>query len=303
MKKSFLLTISLFCILLSTFATAGLSAPLEVFVSIPPQKWLCEQLGGELVHTQLLVGKGRDPHTFEPTPQQMTALSQAKIYFTLDLEFEEQILPRLQKSAPHLLMIDTADGVTPLVMSEEELAHHDHEDHHNHGGEAHHHGNHDPHIWLSPPNLKIMAATMAEALIAQDPANQKIYTERMLQLNQNLDQLHAQISSKLAPFKGKNFYVFHPAFGHFAHTYSLQQKAIETGGKSPSPKQLAALITEAKENGARVIFVQPQFDPKSAQAIATAIHGEVVPLDPLAEDVAANLQIMSSRIADAFAVR
>jgi zinc transport system substrate-binding protein len=299
--KQPVLTGSLFCFLVLAISTVGFTAPMEVFVSIPPQKWLSNQLGGELVNTHVLVDKGGDPHTYEPTPRQMTALSQAKLYFTLDLEFEEQILPRLQKTAPNLIMVDTADAIPKIAMTEHED--HGHDEHAHTAGEHHHEGGLDPHVWLSPLNLKIMAATMAEALITHDPSNKAVYEQNLLKLNQTLEQLHQKISQELSPFHDASFYVFHPAFGYFAHAYNLQQKAIETGGKSPTPKQLSALINQAKASGARVIFVQPQFDPKSAQAVATAISGEIVPLDPLAEDVVTNLSIMADRIKAALTAR
>ena len=286
-----ILIFSLFCITSMAF-----SAPMEVFVSIPPQKWLSDQIGGTLVTTHVLVDKGQDPHTYEPTPKQITALSQAKLYFTLDLEFEGQIIPKLEQTVPSLHMIDTADSIPKIAMTEHEHDEHGHNDHVKTKEEHHHHEDFDPHVWLSPLNLKIMAADMAKALIAADPANRLTYEKNLLEVSKTLDQLHQQITQELAPFQGASFYVFHPAFGYFAHTYHLQQKAIETGGKSPSPRQLSSLITEAKTNKARVIFVQPQFDPKSASAVANAINGEVVPLDPLAEDVITNLKTMTRKI-------
>jgi zinc transport system substrate-binding protein len=286
-----ILFFSLFCITSMAF-----SAPMEVFVSIPPQKWLSDQIGGTLVTTHVLVNKGQDPHTYEPTPKQITALSQAKLYFTLDLEFEEQIIPKLEQTVPSLHIIDTADSIPKIAMTEHEHDEHGHNDHVKTKEEHHHHEDFDPHVWLSPLNLKIMAADMAKALSTADPANRSTYEKNLLEVNRTLDQLHQQITQELAPFQGASFYVFHPAFGYFAHTYHLQQKAIETGGKSPSPRQLSSLITEAKTNKARVIFVQPQFDPKSASAVANAINGEVVPLDPLAEDVITNLKTMTKKI-------
>lgn len=274
------------------------ASSMEVFVSIPPQKWLSDRIGGKLVTTHVLVEKGQDPHTYEPTPRQIAALSQAKLYFTLDLEFEEQIVPRLAKTVPTLHIIDTADTITKIAMTEEGHDESEHDEHaHAHGDEKHHHhAGLDPHLWLSPPNLKILAAAMAKAMVAEDPANAAIYEKNLLAVSAALDQLHDQISRDLAPYRGASFYVFHPAFGYFAQAYHLRQEAIETGGKSPSPKQLAALIAQAQSSKARVIFVQPQFDPKSAQTVAQAIHGEVVPLDPLAEDVPLNLQTMADKI-------
>jgi zinc transport system substrate-binding protein len=275
---------------------------LEIFVSIPPQKWLSDQIGKSLVVTHVLVDKGQDPHTYEPTPKQISALSRAKIYFTLDLEFEEQIIPRLKKTIPGLHIIDTADSIPKIAMTEQDSVNSQHDDH-NQTHAEHHHDGLDPHVWLSPLNLKIMAAEMSQAMIANDPANKPAYEKNLLAVTQTLDQLHQKIEHELAPFQGAPFYVFHPAFGYFAHTFHLQQKAIETGGKSPTPRQLTSLIAQAKANKTRVIFVQPQFDPRSATAVANAIDGEVVPLDPLAEDVVTNLEVMADKIQAAFTIK
>lgn len=299
-KKTATASILLSFFWLTAMAFAAPSPPLKVFVSVPPQKWISDKIGGALVTTEVLVNKGQDPHTYEPTPKQLTTLSQAKIYFTLDLEFEKQIIPKLEQTVPTLRIIDTADAIPKIAMTEHE---HDEPEPSDQAHSSKEHQNHeglDPHVWLSPLNLKIMAAEMAKAMIASDPANKATYEKNLLETTRILEQVHQKIEHELAPYQGASFYVFHPAFGYFAHAYHLQQQAIETGGKSPTPRQLSSLITQAKASKARVIFVQPQFDPKSAQAIANAIHGEVVPLDPLAEDVAANLETMSTKIQAAF---
>ena len=300
-KKIVTAAIVLSFLWLTTTAFAASPPPLKVFVSIPPQKWVSDKIGGALVATEVLVNKGQDPHTYEPTPKQLTTLSQAKLYFTLDLEFEKQIIPKLEQTVPSLRIIDTADSIPKIAMTEHDEPKSSNEAHTN--KELQHDEGLDPHVWLSPLNLKIMAANMARAMIASDPANKATYEKNLLEVNKILDQVHQKIEQKLAPYQGASFYVFHPAFGYFAHTYRLQQQAIETGGKSPTPKQLSILITQAKASKARVIFVQPQFDPRSAQTIANAIHGEVVPLDSLAEDVATNLEIMATKIQAAFAAQ
>ena len=79
----------------------------------------------------------------------------------------------------------------------------------------------------------------------------------------------------------------------------MHQEAVEVEGKSPTPRQLYSLLTRAKTDKVKIVFVQPQFDRKSAQAIANGIGGEVVPLDPLAEDVVGNLKIMAEKIQSA----
>ena len=83
--------------------------------------------------------------------------------------------------------------------------------------------------------------------------------------------------------------VFHPSWGYFARDFGLTQEPVEQLGREPGPKALAALVREAKEDGVKVIFVQPQFSGSQAETIATAIGGQVASLDPLTEDWPAGL--------------
>jgi zinc transport system substrate-binding protein len=98
---------------------------------------------------------------------------------------------------------------------------------------------------------------------------------------------------------GTNFFVFHPAFGYFADAFDLNQIPVETMGRSPKGKELSAIIKLARQEQARVIFVQPQFDAQAARKIAQAINGAVVSIDPLAYDYLNNLAQMADTISNA----
>lgn len=271
---------------------AGTPEKIDVFVSIPPQKWLCEQLGGGHVITHLLLAKGQEPHAFDPSPRQIQALSRSNLFFAAGLSFEQEIIRRLQTGAPHLQVVDTSRNIDKIPM--EGMGH------------EHEHGNKevlDPHVWLSAKNLKSMATVMAVALSRVDFKNKPLYEKNLVKLNVLLDDLDQTIAKELAPFRGASFFVFHPAFGYFANRYHLQQIPVETGGKAPTPKQLFSLVKKAKADGIKVIFVQPQFDLRSAERVALAIGGKVVPLDPLAENCVENLTMMAVKIADALGGR
>ncbi len=269
--------------------TPSMADPLNVFVSIQPQKWVLDQIAGDLVTSHALVQKGQTPHNFEPKPKQLVQLSQASIYLTLDLPFEKVLIKKLPPEVPK---IDTADGVKKRAFHR-----HGH-DHHGQENDGHTKGeNRDPHIWLSPVNLKIIAKNMATALSSQDPEHSKIYVDNLQLLEKKLDRLDEKITKELKPHAGLRFYVFHPSFGYFADRYNLVQEAVEIEGKSPGPKQISKLIAMAKKDQVKIIFAQPQFDKKSSEVIATAIGGQVIFLDPLAEDVVGNLEKMADKIA------
>lgn len=91
--------------------------------------------------------------------------------------------------------------------------------------------------------------------------------------------------------------VFHPSWGYFAAEYGLTMITIETEGKEPSAQDMAKIVDIAKEKQVRVIFVQPQFSTRSAQAVAEEIDGEVIAVDPLAKDYIKNMD----RVSDVFA--
>jgi zinc transport system substrate-binding protein len=290
-------TFILSCLFL--LATAGLPAhaePLSTFVSIPPQKWLVEQVGGDLVNTQILLDKGQDPHTYQPSPEKITALFRSRLYFTIGMNFEREITRKITtKQGTGIQLIDTTPGIKKIPITSSDAHHHHH--HEGHHGETEQSQKHtDPHIWLDPRNGKIMAASIAEALATADPKNATIYQQNYKKLNERLTRLHKELEQQLAPFQGATFYVFHPAFGYFAHAYGLHQKAVETEGKAPSPKQLYALVKQAKADKVKVLFVQPQFDKKNASTVAQAIKGELVVLNPLTENIEQNLRQMVNAI-------
>lgn len=204
---------------------------------------------------------------------------------------------------------DHADEKQPAKESKasdpkKESAQHDHDHDHDHDHAHDHHGHEheagDPHIWLSPKLLKIQAHTVADALAAADPAHKDDYRANLEAVEKELDALDAEIREMLAPHKGKAFFVFHPAWGYFAEDYGLRQIAIEVKGREPSDHELTEVQNQAKKEGAKVVFVQPQIPGRAAEAVAKVIGGKVDRIDPLSEDVAENLKQVGTAIAKSF---
>jgi zinc transport system substrate-binding protein len=282
-------------------------AVVPVVVSIPPQAGFVKRIGGAHVSVQVLVKPGQSPHAYEPTPRQMAGLAKARAYFTIGVPFEAPLLERIKGSLPSLRIIDSAAGIRRRMMA----GHHhdegdaDHEEHPSAGlGAGEHEGEAepDPHVWLSPACMRIIARNTAAGLIEVDPAHAAEYEANLAALLADVDAVDAQVAEVLAPYRGQSFYVFHPAFGYLADAYGLRQVAVEEEGKSPGPRRLAELTHSAGDDGVRIIFVQPQFDRKSARVVAESIGGAVVPLDPLAEDVLGNLSSMAEEVARALGV-
>ncbi len=266
------------------FPLNGVTADkIPVFVSIVPQKYFVQQIGKNLVDVRVMVKPGANPATYEPKPRQMADLSKAKIYFAIGVPFENTWLKKIAAANPKMKVIHTEHGI-----KKRPVAAHDHTDEtHHHGKNAH--GILDPHIWLSPPLVKIQARRILNGLLEIDPAHRNIYEANYKQFEAGIDRLDADIKKIFMGRRGLRFMVFHPAWGYFAHTYGLEQVPIEIEGKTPKPAQLKKLIEHARRSKIRVVFVQPQFSAKSARLIAGEIGGRITFADPLAEDWKANL--------------
>lgn len=281
MKVKFVLIL-----ILSTFSFAQI----DIATTILPQASLIKSIGGENVNVVAMVPAGASPHSYEPKPSQMLAISKAKIYFAIGVEFEHAWLPRFHSQNKNMIIIDNAKGITKMTM----VKHHDvHEEHHHNANKL------DPHVWTSPNNLKVMATNIKNALIVIDGKNKTLYTANYTKLINSINQTDAQIKSilKTTP-KGSKFMIFHPAWGYFAAQYGLIQIPIELEGKEPKAKDLISLIEAVKKEHIKAIFVAPEFSSKSASQISEATHIPVIKISNLGYDWKAYLLTFAKAIAN-----
>lgn len=272
------------CCPLSSLQAAD-NKQISIFVSIAPQAYFAEKIGGSRLKVHILLPSGQSPATYSPTPRQMARLSRSKIFFSIDLPFEKTLIPKMIGSINNLQIINTSQDIPLLHIS----GHHHGE---NHGNEL------DPHTWMNPLLAIKQAGVIFETLARIDPRHRQQYEKNHILLVKELTDLHQEIKKILLPFAGKTFFVFHPAYGYFAQAYNLRQKAIETNGKEPSARHLTDLLRQAEEEKIKVIFVQPQFSKKNATVIARAIDASIISLDPLATDYSNNLKKMALAIKD-----
>lgn len=263
------------------------TAKVAAIVSILPQAYFMERIGGDRVSVEVLVKPGMNPATYAPTPGQVAKLAQADVYYRIGVAFENSLVPTIKRSIPRLLIVDTRKGIQLVKTGQQPDTGEEHE---------HAHGDLDPHIWLDPLLVKKQAKTMIETLSKLDPEGQTIYETNYRLFSQDLEALDTHLRTTLQPVHGRTIFVFHPAYGYFCRAYALQQKAVEAGGKEPTPRHLARIIKEARKDHVQAIFVQPQFSQKKATIIAQAIGATVVPFDPLSRDYINNLQAIAQQI-------
>jgi zinc transport system substrate-binding protein len=252
-----------------------------VVVTVGPQEEFVKRVSGDRVNVTVMVPSGADPHTYEPLPNQMKQVQDAQIYFQVGsgIEFELSWMDKIASMNPEMKLVNTSEGITllPNTAEQEEGS--------------------DPHVWVSPKNAKIMVENIYQTLIQTDPENKDYYTENRDEYLKELDELDKNITQTLSGKNNTKIMVYHPAWAYFCKDYNLQQIAIESEGKEPTPQEIANLVDEARADNIKIIFVTPEFSTSNAEVIANEIGGKVVVVDPLDSNYLENMQ----KVAEAFA--
>lgn len=134
------------------FSVTAQAAPIPVYVSILPQKYFVERIGGDYVDVSVMVQPGASPATYEPKPSQMARLSNARLYFAIGVPFEAAWLQRIQTANPDMKLIRMDADITKLPMAEHTHVDHQavetngkHHEHDAHEHDAHNHNSHEGH--------------------------------------------------------------------------------------------------------------------------------------------------------------
>ncbi|MDD4161973.1 MAG: zinc ABC transporter substrate-binding protein [Methanothrix sp.] len=251
------------------------SGKISVAATIAPLGEFVKAVGGEKVEVTILIPPGAEPHTFEPSPSLMVDVAKADLYVMngAGLEFW---MEKLLETNNKMVVVDSSQGTALLQESEDEI---------------------DPHIWLSLRNAAVQVNNICSGLIEVDAQNKDFYIRNRDDYLGRLKALDGELNRTFAGKKIKIFIVQHPAWTYFARDYALSQVPLMEGEKEPGPKYLGEVIELARKNNITTIFVEPQFNPKSAEVISREMNASIVALDPLAGNYLDNMRNASMEIA------
>lgn len=263
---------------LPALAVLGCSPPapgrerLTIAVSIEPEAFLVGGISGSLADIVVVVPPGADPHSFEPSPATMQEVSEADLYLAVGLPFEDQWLPRIEGSAPGLIVVRIDSG---LVRTPDG----------------------DPHVWLSPDMMRTLAANTEHHLRILSPADSAAFGAGLAGTLALIDSVDAQVSSILEGCEGASFVALHPAYAYFARDYGLVQVALEVEGAEPTPAQLSEIVEAARASSSRIVIVSPGFSTGAAEALSIELGFEPKPHDQLSRDWPGCMTGLASMIA------
>jgi len=240
---------------------------IKIVTTFPPLYSFVSNIADESAEITNLVPPGASIHTWEPSASALRELSDADILIMTMLELEED--------------------------SDE----HEEEDHDHEGT--------DPHTWLSPKIAIKQVEAIRDGLIEIDPGKVEIYKANSIAYTTKLQNLDQEIRGWFEDFNKKDFIVFHGAYGYFLKDFDLiqyQKAVIEPfPGKEPTAAYFSSLISLIENQGVKIIFTEPQFNPKVVQNIQEETGAKSFEIDPIGLELSREAYIKNIRsIADAF---
>lgn len=239
--------------------TARADEPLTVVATFSILGDIVQNVGGDYVDLTVIVGPDGDAHTFEPKPNQISALADADLIFENGIGFETWLDDMYDASGSHADRIVVTDGLPLLAFG----THDDQPDATHATDDGHDSNEHDPHVWNDAQNVIAEVTTIRDALIAADPANTDAYTANAAAYTEQLQELDASITQMVEtiPAEQRILFTSHDALAYFAHAYGLTIAgtalgSLSTEASDPSAGDIGKLIEQIKATGVPAIFAE-----------------------------------------------
>ena len=233
----------------------NMAGKVRVATTISTLNSFVQGVGGEHVIVKNIVPVGASPETFQPAPQDVVAIADAKLLVENGAGLEtwlDRLLHDAGRSDLHVVVC--TDGL-PVK-------------------------NLNPHLWMDPVLAKRYVDKIRDALIAVDPGNAADYRRNAAGYNARLDDLTAQIQRQISTIPPSQRYmiVFHNAWQYYNDRFGITTLGFveRNPGQEPNPAQIAGLIDLAKAHNVRAVFSEPEYSPKLLYSISQGAGIKVV---------------------------
>lgn len=227
----------------------------SIVTSFYPLYFFTKEITGDDILVTNITPAGSEPHDYEPTAQQIAAMEQSDLILIQGGKFEawgdnvhstyaDKVVPILENSLPQQA---------------------------------------DPHTWLDPVMVENEIQKISQAIQQIDPSGTAMYQQRTQTLLAQVSALHTQYQNGFASCQRQDFITSHAAFGHLAKRYNLNQLSISgiSPDQEPTAKDMAEIVTFARDHNVEYIFFESLVSPKLAETIASEVGAQTLVLDPI----------------------
>jgi ABC-type Zn uptake system ZnuABC Zn-binding protein ZnuA len=222
-----------------------------------------KQVGGDVINLDVLLPIGTDPHSFEPTPQDLIKLSHADAFFINGAGLEKFLNPIIESSGGDFLIVDLSSEIQLIGVEQPSEINDDHDT-----------DGFDPHVWMDPNNVIIWAKHIVDALTNLDTVNSSIYETNAQLYIDELIELDRWIIDQVKeiPFEQRKLLTDHLVFGYFANKYGFKQVGAVlpsfSSQSQPSAQEIASLEDVIRNEEIKAMFVGVSVNPNLARRMA-----------------------------------
>lgn len=224
-------------------------------------------VAGDRVRVVGLVPRNGDPHTFEPSAQDVEEVAKSDAVFISGLGLEGWISKLVENAGGERPIFDTSQGLTVTTIS--------------HGFESG--GERDPHVWMNPLKMVRVVENVAQGLSKLDPQGAPEFQKRAKNYQNQLRELDVWAANRLksVPPAHRKLVTAHDAMGYFAQRYGFQVvgtviPSVGTEAAETSAQQLASLRRKIEVLGVPAIFAERSNNPKFIEQIGADAKVRVV---------------------------
>lgn len=265
------------CAIIFLAAAITAQAKLNVVATLPDFGSIAEAVGGEHVKVTTIARGSEDPHFVDARPSFVRVLNQADVLIEGGAELEIGWLPPLVTAARnakiladapghlvlgrHIALLDIPSGPVDRSM-----------------GDVHPAGN--PHFWLDPQNAPIMAGQIAETLGKADPAHAADFNAAAKVFSEKVAKQLVEWGKRMAPFRGTKVITYHKSFDYFTRRFELEVvgQLEPKPGLEPSATHMNQLAKRGREQGVKLVLVEPFRSRRNAEQVARSIGAKTVVL-------------------------
>jgi ABC-type Zn uptake system ZnuABC Zn-binding protein ZnuA len=237
---------------------------------------LTEAVGGDLVEAVSLVPANFDAEEYQPKPQDVLRLKDARLVVRVGLDYDLWFDRLLAASAARELRrggpgyVDASYAIAPLEVRGVSVG----------PGDGHAHGSGNPHYWLDPKNAEFITANILEGLARIDPANTNIYQANRQAFLARLAAKLIEWEASLAPLRSMPLIAYHNSWPYFARRFRLDfVDFLEIKPGVPStPSHLAGILETMRTRGVRIVVREPHEPERDVAFVAAKTGASVVVL-------------------------
>jgi ABC-type Zn uptake system ZnuABC Zn-binding protein ZnuA len=265
-----------------TFATVGLAQErLRIVATTTDLKSLAQAVGGDRVEVTSIVPPNLDAEEYQPKPQDMMRLKDARLVVRVGLDYDlwfDRLLT--QATLSHANVHGIRRGGAGYVDASAAIAVLDVRGSSVGPSDGHAHGSGNPHYWLDPKNADIITGNILETLARIDPANAQYYEANRLQFLSRLDAKLVEWDVMIVPAQARPMIAYHNSWAYLARRFRLNFVGFiePKPGVPPSPAHLATLLGTMHERGVRIVVREPQEPEKHPAFLAEKAGATVVVL-------------------------